>query len=55
MNREERFYYDIDNIKTDFAIENMNVTDEDIELLKMYSNQEISFNEMIDSIKNSIN
>lgn len=54
MNREEKFFYDIDNMKIDFAIENMTITDEDIRLLKMYSDNEISFNDMIEQAKNSI-
>lgn len=54
MNKEEKFFYDIDNMKVDFAIENMTITDEDIRMLQMYSNNEISFNEMIEQVKNSI-
>lgn len=54
MNREEKFFYDIDNMKIDFAIENMTISDEDIRLLKMYSNNEITFNDMIEQAKNSI-
>ena len=54
MNKEEKFFYDIDNMKIDFAIENMTVTDEDIRMLKMYSDNEISFDDMINNAKNSI-
>ena len=42
MSKEEKFNFDIANLKQDFAIENMNVTDSDIEILKRYSNDEIS-------------
>ncbi len=55
MDKKEKFFYDIDNIKTDFEMENMNITDEDIRLLERYSNDEISLNDMISSIKNSVN
>lgn len=34
MSKEEKFNFDIENLKQDFAIENMNVTDSDIEILK---------------------
>ena len=51
MSKEDKFIYDIDNIKQDFAIENINVQDEDFELIKMYSDNQISMNEMIDIFK----
>lgn len=54
MSKEEKFNFDIANLKQDFAIENMNITDSDIEILKKYSNSEISANEMIDIIKRGI-
>ena len=38
MSKEEKFNFDIANLKQDFAIENMNITDSDIEILKKYSN-----------------
>lgn len=50
MSKEEKFNFDIENLKQDFAIENMNVTDSDIEILKRYSNDEISQSEMIHNI-----
>lgn len=50
MSKEEKFNFDIENLKQDFAIENMNVTDSDIEILKKYSNDEISQSEMINNI-----
>ncbi len=52
MSKEEKFNFDIENLKQDFAIENMYITDSDVEILKKYSNNEISMNEMIDIIKN---
>ena len=40
MSKEEKFNFDIANLKQDFAIENMNITDSDIEILKKYSNDQ---------------
>lgn len=54
MSKEEKFNFDIANLKQDFAIENMNITASDIEILKRYSNQEISESEIIDIIKKGI-
>ncbi len=53
MSKEEKFNFDIANLKQDFAIENMNITDEDFEILKRYSNEEISESEMINIITNN--
>ena len=54
MSKEEKFNFDIANLKQDFAIENMNITDSDIEILKRYSNDEISQSEMINIIKDNM-
>lgn len=54
MSKEEKFNFDIANLRQDFAIENMDITNSDIEILKRYSNQEISESEMIDIIKKGI-
>ena len=54
MSREEKFEFDIANLKTDLAIENMEVNKEDIELLKKYFNKEITMNEMIQLIKKTV-
>lgn len=51
MLNEEKFNFDIANLKKDLAIEDMVVTDEDIALLKRYSNKEISMNDMINIIR----
>ena len=53
MYNEEKFMFDIANLKKDLAIENMVVTNEDINMLKRYSNNELSMNEMIDGIVKS--
>ena len=42
MSQEEKFNFDIENLKQDFAIENMFLTDQDINLLKRFSNNEIT-------------
>ncbi len=51
MSKEEKFNFDIENLRQDFAIENMNITESDIEVLKRFSNNEISQSEMIDLFK----
>ena len=53
MSKEEKFNFDIANLKQDFAIENMNITEQDIEVLRKYSNDEISQSDMINFIKSS--
>jgi len=50
MDFEEKFKLDIENLKNDLAIENMIVTDDDICILKKYSNNELSMNEAISNI-----
>ena len=40
-------------MKKDFEIENMQVTAEDIEMLRRYNNNEMSMSDMISSIKKS--
>ena len=51
MNREEKFQFDIANLKQDLAIEDMHVTEEDVALLRKYFDNEITMPEMIDIIK----
>lgn len=53
MSKEEKLNFDIANLKQDFAIENMNITDEDFDIIKKYSNDEISESEMINIITNN--
>ncbi len=50
MNYEDKFKIDIDNLKNDLAIEEMYITDDDISMLKKYSNKELSMNETINGI-----
>ena len=54
MSHDEKFDYDIANLKNDLAMENMIVEQEDIDLLKRYSNNEITMNEMINIIKKDL-
>lgn len=54
MSKQEKFDFDIANLKQDFAIENINVTDADIQVLKRYSNNEITMEEMINIIKKGV-
>lgn len=53
MFNEEKFMFDIANLKKDLAIENMVVTNEDVDMLKRYQNNEFTMNEMIAGIVNS--
>mgnify|MGYP004534558593 FL=1 len=54
MSHDEKFDFDIANLKKDLAMENMVVEQEDIDLLKRYSNNEITMNEMINIIKKDL-
>lgn len=51
---ENKFNFDIENLKKDLAIENMQVTDEDVTLLKRYHDKEITMDDIINTIKNEI-
>lgn len=51
MFNEDKFNFDIENLKKDLAIENMVVTDADVALLKRYCNKEITMDDMINIIK----
>lgn len=55
MTEEEKFEFDIANLKQDLAIEDMNVTEEDVDLLHRYFRKEITMDQMIDIIKNDTN
>lgn len=53
MDIEDKFSYDVANLKKDFEIENLNVTNADINMLRQLNNNEITMNEMINNIKQS--
>ena len=50
MSNEEKFEFDIANLKKDLAIEDMCVNYEDVELLRRYYDNEISMTDMINLI-----
>lgn len=52
---ENKFKFDVDNLKTDFAIEHMPLSDADINMLKEYSNKNITISDMINNLKNENN
>lgn len=54
MLEEKKFLFDIENLKKDLAMEDMIVTEEDINMLRKYANDEITVPEMIETIKNTI-
>ena len=54
MFNEDIFNFDINNIKTDLAIEGLTITDEDINLYKQFANEEIDMPNLIQTIKNDI-
>ena len=49
---EEIFKFNIENIQNDLAIEGMEITKNDIEMFKMYANEEIAMPDLIQMIKN---
>lgn len=52
MSNEEKFQFDIENIKKDFAIEDMTISENVIGLLKKYNNKEITIDNVVNSIIN---
>lgn len=55
MFNEQKFMFDIENIRNDLAIEGMNITEEDVNMMRLYANNEIAMPEMIEMIKREIN
>ena len=51
---EKVFEFDINNIKSDLAIEGMSISDEDIILFKQFANDEIDMPNLIQTIKDEI-
>ena len=47
---ENKFNFEIENLKKDFAMENINITLDDINMLRKYNNNEISMNDVINNI-----
>lgn len=54
MFNEEMFQFNIENIKNDLAIEGMNITENDVNMMRMFANQEVAMPEMIEMIKQEI-
>ena len=52
MFNEELFNFNIENIQNDLAIEGMQITQNDIEMFKMFANEQIQMPELIQMIKN---
>lgn len=52
MFNEEMFRFNIENIQNDLAIEGMAITQEDVNMFKMFANQEVAMPELIEMIKN---
>lgn len=51
MFNEEKFKFDIENLRQDLAIEDMYVTEEDIAMLRDYQEHKITEQDMIEKIK----
>ena len=47
------FKFNIDNIKSDLAIEGMSISESDINIFKAFTKNEINMNEMVNMIKNN--
>ena len=52
MSNEEKFQFDIENIKKDFAIEDMTISENVISLLKKYNNKEITMDNVVNFFLN---
>ena len=52
MSNEEKFKFDIENIKKDFAIEDMTISENVIDLLKKYNDKEITMDKVVNYIIN---
>lgn len=51
---KNKFDFDVENLKKEFQIEKMNLSNSDIENLRKYSNKEITINDMINDFKNKM-
>jgi len=52
MFNEEVFKFNIENIQNDLAIEGMQITQNDINMIKMFANKEVAMPELIEMFKN---
>lgn len=53
MFNENEFKFNIDNIKNDLAIEGMGISQNDIDMYRMYANNEVTMPDLIEMIKNN--
>lgn len=51
MFNEEVFKFNIENIQNDLAMEGMGITQTDIDMFKLFANEEIAMPELIQMIK----
>lgn len=51
MFNEEIFEFDIDNIRNDLAIEGMEISNADVDMFRMFANEQIDMPELIEMIK----
>lgn len=51
FNENEKFEFNIGNMKQDFAMENMTISNEQVDMLKQFENGNISMSQILDDIK----
>ena len=51
MFNEEKFQFNIENIKNDLAIEGMDITENDVNMYRMLAENEVAMPELISMIK----
>lgn len=51
---EKIFEFNIDNIKTDLAIEGMEISENDINLYRQFANEEMDMPQLINALKNQM-
>lgn len=51
---EKIFEFNIDNIKTDLAIEGMEISENDINLYRQFANAEMDMPQLINTLKNQM-
>lgn len=54
MFNEEKFQFNIENIKNDLAIEGMDITENDVNMYRMLAEKEVAMPELISMIKEQI-
>ena len=51
MKSFEKFDFDVSNLKTDFEVENMHITLDDIDVLRNYADKKITINDIVRRFK----